>query len=74
MVSSEGVADTRMIGISANDARSTAMSVFALMLFIGQSLGAVGLGGAVDMIGYRNTLSVVAIGMAWGTDAGYAIN
>ncbi len=46
------------------EARSTAMSVFALMLFIGQSLGAVGLGEAVGLIGYRNALSLVAIGMA----------
>ncbi len=44
-------------------ARSTAMSVFAFMLFAGQSLGALLIGGSVGGIGYRAALRLDAVGI-----------
>jgi predicted MFS family arabinose efflux permease len=45
-------------------ARSTAVSIFALMLFLGQSAGALGLGSAVELIGYRTALFGIGCGAA----------
>ena len=44
-------------------ARSTAMSVFAFMLFVGQSLGALIIGGSVAWIGYRAALRLDGLGI-----------
>jgi len=43
--------------------RSTAVSVFAFMLFVGQSLGALVIGSLVEVIGFRTALRLDATGI-----------
>ncbi len=43
------------------DARATAVASFAFMLFMGQSLGALAMGGAIALLGYRAAFRIDAV-------------
>jgi predicted MFS family arabinose efflux permease len=47
----------------APEARSTAVSIFVFMLFLGQALGALAFGAAIAGLGYRLAFNVAAAGM-----------
>jgi predicted MFS family arabinose efflux permease len=47
------------------EARSTAVSIFVFMLFLGQALGALAFGAAIAAFGYRTSFWGAAVAMVW---------